>query len=209
MFTDIRELERQVEQGNLFAHTALTDQILRMNENEAFIYGLIDYLIQKGLVQPDELQATVDSVRKEIVEKKEYAALGVAIRVDGDEDRNQMVAVNCQDRLHICRAACCRLRFALTVEEIETGRMKWELGNPYYNRHDDHGYCHQMDMDHKSCNIYTDRPSVCRRYSCANDQRIWKDFEHMELNEEWIAANLDDDRYHLIGVFMDQAGGNA
>ena len=39
-------------------------------------------------------------------------------------------------------------------------------------------------------NVYTDRPGVCRRYSCANDTRIWKDFDNMVLNEDWIRGNL-------------------
>jgi hypothetical protein len=40
--------------------------------------------------------------------------------------------------------------------------------------------------------VYADRPGVCRHYSCANDERIWKDFENMELNHEWLDANLGD-----------------
>jgi hypothetical protein len=32
---------------------------------------------------------------------------------------------------------------------------------------------------------------VCRGYSCAKDERIWKDFDNMILNEEWIEANLN------------------
>ncbi len=202
---DFRELENQVEKGNLFAHTVLTEQIMRLNENESFIYGLIDYLIQKGIVQQDELKAVVESVRKEIIDKKEFARLGVAIRVDSDEDKKQTVVVNCEERLHICQAVCCRLHFALTVEEIETGKMKWELGKPYYNRHHEEGYCHQMNLDKKCCNIYENRPSVCRKYSCAKDQRIWKDFDKMELNQEWIEENLNKKEFGLVEVFMDKS----
>lgn len=201
---DFRELENQVEKGNLFDHTVLTEPILRINENESFIYGLIDYLIQKDIIQPDELKATVASIRKEIIDKKEFATLGVAIRVDGDEDKQQTAVVNCGERLHICQAVCCRLRFALSVEEIETGRMKWELGKPYYNRHHEHGYCHQMNPDQKCCSIYENRPSVCKKYSCANDQRIWKDFEKMELNQEWINANLNIKQFGIVEVFMNK-----
>ena len=35
-----------------------------------------------------------------------------------------------------------------------------------------------------------DRPSVCRSYTCADDDRIWKDFDAMELNHEFIDAKL-------------------
>ncbi|HEX3045106.1 MAG TPA: hypothetical protein VHY08_10145 [Bacillota bacterium] len=119
---DFQELERQVEKGHLFTHTILTEQIMRLNENESFLYGLIDYLIQKGTIQPDEFKATVESVRKEIIEKKEFATLGVTLRVDGPKDLTQTALVNCAERMEICKAVCCRLRFALSVEEIESGR---------------------------------------------------------------------------------------
>jgi Fe-S-cluster containining protein len=111
---------------------------------------------------------------------------------------------NCEERLHICKAVCCRLQFALSVEEIESGQMKWELGKPYYNRHHEHGYCHQMNLEKKCCSIYENRPSVCRKYSCANDKRIWKDFENMELNQEWIDENLTRKEFGLVEVFMDK-----
>lgn len=201
--SDHEELARQVERGALFTHTILTDQILRINENEAFLYGLIDCLTGKGMIQPDELKHAATSVRREMVEKNEHATLGVAIRVDDDAETQPAVLVNCEERLHICRAVCCRLRFALTAEEIETGRMKWELGNPYYNRHYGHGYCHQIDPDRKCCTIYDQRPSVCRKYSCAGDTRIWKDFERMEFNREWVDDSLNKESFGLIEVFMD------
>ncbi|HEX3044673.1 MAG TPA: YkgJ family cysteine cluster protein [Bacillota bacterium] len=201
---DFRELERQVEKGNLFTHTILTEQIMRLNENESFLYGLIDYLTQKGIIQPDELKATVESVRKEFIEKKEFATLGVTLRVDarGAEDQTQPALVNCQERMAICKAACCRLRFALSVEEIESGPLKWELGKPYYNRHCKQGYCHQMNLDSMSCKIYEERPSVCKKYSCAGDKRIWNDFEKMELNQEWIDTHLNRKELRLVEVFM-------
>ena len=57
-------------------------------------------------------------------------------------------------------------------------------------RHEVDGYCTHHHRAGGGCGIYANRPGVCRRYSCANDSRIWKDFDQMELNTEWIAANL-------------------
>jgi Fe-S-cluster containining protein len=54
-----------------------------------------------------------------------------------------------------------------------------------------------------SCGVYTSRPSVCRRYSCAGDRRICKDFDAMELNQEWIDANLGGDAPNLLEILMD------
>jgi hypothetical protein len=34
--------------------------------------------------------------------------------------------------------------------------------------------------------VYHKRPGVCRSYSCAHDERIWKDFDNMVLNHEYL-----------------------
>ena len=197
-----RELERQVERGNLFAHTVLTEQAVRANENEAIVNGLVDLLIRRELVEPDELLRAVESARRQTAESGQLATVGVAIRIDG-EAPVPTVAVNCEERLHLCKAACCRMRFALSAEEIEAGPMTWDLGQPYYNRRSETGYCQQIDEETLGCGVYEERPPVCRHYSCAGDSRIWKDFDAMELNHEWIDANLGGDEPGPVEIFMD------
>ncbi len=205
---DFSELERQLEQGSLFTHTALTDQIVRVNEDEAFIYGLIDLLLRKGLIQTDELQATAKAVKTELIDKKEFASLGVAMRVDNSQNPLQPVAVNCAERMPVCQGVCCRLRFALSAEEIEAGWLKWELGKPYYNRHNESGTCHRLDPLSRGCQIYEHRPSICRQYSCAKDQRIWLDFDKMLLNTQWIEENTRDSANLHMGIVAMQEIGN-
>jgi hypothetical protein len=79
------DLDRQVERGNLFVHTVLAEQALRANESDALLNGLVDYLIGRELVRPDELLQAVESARAEAAEAGELATVGVAIRIDGDE----------------------------------------------------------------------------------------------------------------------------
>jgi Fe-S-cluster containining protein len=198
----LKELEFQTERASLFTHTVLTNQIIRQNESEAFLFGLIDYLIKKEIVISDELLELVSKVKQEIVEKKEYARLGVAIRVDEENDSLQAVKVNCEEYLPICKAVCCRLGFALTTKEIESGLLKWELGKPYQNRRKTDGYCYHIVNDNKCCNIYTERPSVCRKYNCSSDKRIWKDYNKKELNVEWIESNLNADKIELVEMYV-------
>jgi hypothetical protein len=198
---DLRELERQVEHGNLFAHAALSEQATRVNNVEAVVNGLADLLVQGGVVDADELMRVVESTRRGIAEAGQAATLGVAIRVDGPGPEVPAEAIDCEARLPLCKAVCCRLRFALTVEEIEAGPVKWDLGRPYFNRHGPDGYCHQFDGS--GCSVYEERPVPCRQYSCANDPRIWTDFEGRVINQEWIDANLGNDR-SPIELFMDQ-----
>jgi Fe-S-cluster containining protein len=175
----LRDLERQVEQGNLFAHAEMTKQAARANESEALLNGLVGLLVRQKVVDADELMAIVEAARPATERNVE-----VAVRTD--EDLTEPT-IDCASRLPVCKAVCCRLHFALSVEEIEAGLMKWELGRPYFNRHNEDGYCHQWD---NGCTVYEDRPNPCRVYSCEHDDRIWKDFEAMELNHEWIARYL-------------------
>jgi hypothetical protein len=190
----LSELERQVEQGNLFAHSELTKQAARANEAEALLNGLVGLLVQRKVVDADELMAIVEAARPQVERDVE-----VALRVDEPGEEPQ---IDCAARLPICKAACCRLHFALSVEEIESGSMKWELGRPYFNRHGADGYCHQWD---NGCSIYDERPNPCRVYTCEHDTRIWTDFAAMELNDEWIAAYLDKPR-GPVELFMDALG---
>ena len=191
MADPLNELERQVEQGTLFAHSEMTKQAARVSEGEALLNGLVGLLVRHRVVDADELMAIVDEARS-------HTANGMSVAVRTDEPGEEPT-VDCASRLPVCKAVCCRLHFALSVEEIESGLLKWELGRPYFNRHNADGYCHQWDG---GCRIYEDRPNPCRMYSCEHDERIWKDFDAMILNDEWIAAYLDKQR-GPVELFMD------
>ena len=195
------ELERQVEHGNLFVHAALTEQVARANQLEAVVHGLADLLVRLDVVSREDLVDAVETTRRQLAEAGQEASVGVAVRNDGDAPVVPAEAIDCEARLPYCKAVCCRLRFALTVEEIENGPVKWELGRPYFNRHGPHGYCHCIDEETLGCTVYEQRPMPCRQYSCAGDPRIWKDFEAMEINQEWIDARLGAER-SPIEIFM-------
>ena len=198
----VDELGRQVERGSLFTHTVLTEQAERANTTEALVNGLIDLLIQDGVVDAERLRQAAEAVQDETAAAGNLATVGVAIRVDGDAADEPPAIVDCAARLPICQAACCRMRFALSAPEIESGPVKWDLGRPYFNRRGPDGYCHQCDSGTHACGVYDERPGVCRRYSCAGDGRIWKDFDAMELNHEWIAANLGGDEPGPVDAYM-------
>jgi Fe-S-cluster containining protein len=115
----------------------------------------------------------------------------VALRVDEPGAAAEPPAqVDCAARMHVCHSVCCKLDFALSAEEVEQGVVRWDLGRPYLIRHAETGYCVHNDRATGGCGVYADRPQVCRAYSCAGDKRIWKDFDAMELNTEWLEENL-------------------
>jgi hypothetical protein len=69
------------------------------------------------------------------------------------------VAINCSERVHLCKAACCKLNFALTPGEVRSGKIKWDRSLPYLIAHNSKGYCAHVD-DKLGCTIYEDRRSV-------------------------------------------------
>jgi Fe-S-cluster containining protein len=188
----VNDLERQMERGSLFAHTVLTEQAARANKTEALLHGLADLLIRNDVISAEDLLAAVDTTGRQIADAGGRAKVDVAIRVDGDAPEVAADEIDCEARIPYCKAVCCRMRWALTVEEIENGPMKWDLGRPYFNRHNAEGYCEQIDPETHGCQIYDDRPSPCRQFSCKGDERIWKDFDAMVINQEWIDSHLSE-----------------
>lgn len=186
---DQNKLERQLERGNLFSHTALGESYMRLGETEAFLYGLIDILLSRQIVTEEEIMASTSKVRKELIERGQFIGPGTAVRIEDTVEMMPDNVIDCSKRKHICKSVCCRLDFALSVKEIESGKIKWDMGRPYFIRHENTGYC-THNSNSLQCDIYADRPTVCRKYYCAGDSRIWKDFEKMELNVEWIDENI-------------------
>jgi Fe-S-cluster containining protein len=174
----------------MFTHTAIGRSALRICEVESFTYGLIDVLLSKGLVLQEELGAAAEKVRTEAAHTGDAAGPGVALRLDPAESGAATVTVNCAERMPICHSICCKLDFPLTAEEIESGKVRWDLGRPYHIRHREDGHCVHRNQETGFCGVYENRPGICRTYSCAHDTRIWKDFENMDLNTEWLEKNL-------------------
>jgi Fe-S-cluster containining protein len=199
----LMQLERQLERGYKFSHSVIGESMLRTSELQVLLHGLIDTLLAKGITTEDELLSAMHKVRAELAERDELNWQRAMIRDESPTEPETVSEVDCQARLHLCKSACCKLDFALSVRELEEAEVKWDLGRPYFIRHDSNGYCSHLDCDSGNCNIYDKRPGVCRNYSCAKDQRIWLDFDKMEINQEWIDANLIGiTEPALIDVFM-------
>ena len=200
---ELDALLRQVERAGLFTHSALGRGHLRQRELESFVYGLIDVLMARGAIEEGELAAAVEAVREQMDNSDEVPEPGVVLRVDKPEAADVPPAqVDCGARMHICQAVCCRLDFALAYDEVERGVLRWDMGRPYLIRHEADGYCVHNDRSTGGCGVYADRPTPCRAYSCAGDERIWTDFDAMQLNTEWIEANLGDGGPRLLHAML-------
>jgi hypothetical protein len=189
-------VERQIERGSLFTHSALSETAERLTEVEALLHGVLDVLIGNRTIEPVSVAAAAAAVRHELDARGETVSPGVTLRAD-EPAGTGVVPVDCAARMHVCQAICCRLHFALTAAEVESGTVKWDLGRPYHIRQDRDGTCVHNDPDSHGCGVYAQRPGVCQGYSCADDERIWSDFGAMRLNTAWIEQNLHGTRPRL------------
>jgi hypothetical protein len=62
----IDSVEQQVERGSLFMHTALTETAERVTEVETFLYGLVDVLVTRQVINEDALGEAAAAVRDEL-----------------------------------------------------------------------------------------------------------------------------------------------
>ena len=88
-----------------------------------------------------------------------------------------LLKVDCESRLDLCKARCCKLVFALSFQDLDEGVLKWNYSQPYQISQKENGYCIYHGGDGKGCLVYKNRPVACRNYDCRNDKRIWVDFE--------------------------------
>ena len=175
---------REVSEGLLYVHTRLSQQTNRILETSAFLYGAIELLSERGLISIQELDERKKAVAERLTNQLREKGLGVMLS-EGDEDKYAFAneaKIDCENRLHICHAACCRLRFALSKQDVYEGIIRWELGQPYLIAHGSDGYCTHLDRGTCHCTVREHRPVACRGYDCRNDKRIWRDFENRIAN---------------------------
>jgi Fe-S-cluster containining protein len=154
-------------------------------------YALAELLIAKGVIGMDELDRARRGVENRLTKAAEDAGMAVQLAdepdkyalPDGDE-----VRINCAERYELCRAACCKLRFALSEQDIHEGVVRWDLAAPYLNRQREDGSCVHSNAETLHCDVYAHRPGVCRRYDCRQDKRIWLDFDNRQINPELHAG---------------------
>jgi Fe-S-cluster containining protein len=174
------ELRDELADGLMYLHSRANANTSKVLEVASFSYALIELLMERGLISVEELDARKKEVGQRLIEKFVGKGMGVALTDDEQDkyDYQSEVYIDCENRIQLCRGACCRLRFALTTQDLEEGKVKWELGHPYMIRHDADGYCHHIERGSCKCGVYENRPVVCRAYDCRRDKRIWEDFEN-------------------------------
>lgn len=180
------EMRSEVAEGLRYTHNRANSNTAKLLEVSSFAYAAIELLAEKGLIDIEVLDRKKKEVADRLVQKFQQEGIGAAYQ-DPEHDKytfESSVEIDCENRLHLCKAACCRLRFALSHQDVEEGIVQWEFAHPYFIAHREDGYCSHLDRGHMNCSIHQNRPVPCRAYDCRKDNRIWSDFEQRIISPD-------------------------
>jgi Fe-S-cluster containining protein len=166
---------QEIERGLRFAHVMMSVNQDQGNEAVAYVQALADVLVEKGILQHEELEEPLERAREEVAQ-----VLMPRVRLADMGDKyaeGQSVEIDCASLIPLCHARCCTFRFFLTKQDLDEGVVRWDYGNPYWIKQTAEGFCIHSDPQTRACTIHTKRPHICRQYDCRNDKRVWIDFE--------------------------------
>jgi prolipoprotein diacylglyceryltransferase len=177
-------LRRDVSRGLRYTHLRANLNTAELIQIASLAQATREVLEGRKLVAPQELERRREAAADRF--SKHYSSRGMGVSFSqfaGDkyEDRGG-VEIDCESRLHLCQAACCKLRFALSRQDVEEGLLRWDFGRPYLIAQGTDSYCVHLDRERKCCSVYEARPHTCRGYDCRRDARIWIDFEKRIIN---------------------------
>ena len=167
LYREMAEALRRAEERASDAERALADLRARFDK-------LVDVLVASGALAEGHrtLFAKVGELAVRDVKPR------VKLRMFVDKYAMRSVDIDCAARVHLCRARCCSFSFELTEQDIEEGRIAWEVTQPFKIRHEVDDYCTHLDRRTGGCSVHAWRPAACRGFDCRNDPRIWIDFEN-------------------------------
>jgi Fe-S-cluster containining protein len=171
--------ETETAKALIYAHNAIGSNLAGTQQISASVYALTELLIAKGVIGLQELEERKESINKRMMAQMQEKWLGARMLADETDkyDARAEVAIDCEARIPLCKASCCKLSFYLSRQDLEEGVVRWEFGRPYHIAHNAKGYCVHCDDATKKCSVRANRPLTCRTYDCRQDKRIWADFD--------------------------------
>jgi len=183
----LEKLRSELVGGLLYTHHRANSNTNRVLESASFLYALIELLNERELISIPELDERKAKVAERLEKRFLNKGMGVVIQ-EPEQDKyavaEKEVRIDCENRTHLCKAACCRLSFPLSMQDIREGKVKWDLRSPYLIAQDAEGYCQHIERSSCHCTIRENRPLPCRVYDCREDKRIWLDFEKKLVNPD-------------------------
>lgn len=126
---------REVELGFMFDHSLMSETARQALSGSSAALALAQLLIERGVIDEQAFAERRSIIAAGLQQKAERNGLGLFLN-HGDEDKYALTAlpqINCSERVHLCRAACCTYRFPLARQDVEEGVVQWDLGRPYWN----------------------------------------------------------------------------
>jgi hypothetical protein len=169
-------LRRQdIQEGLRHVHEMLSATQDEGIKSAACVRALAFILVDKGIIRPDELEAIMRQVRWQLLQEPTPR-----VRLASTRDKYTAagaVDIDCASLMPLCHGRCCTFAFFLTKQDLDEGVVRWDYGNPYWIKQGADGHCTHSDSITRFCTIHAQRPFVCRKFDCRNDERIWLDFE--------------------------------
>lgn len=187
----IQQIENEANRSEIagglrYTHSRANANTAKFLEVTAFAYAAIEILAERGLVTIEELDQRKKVVAERLVKKFRQDGIGTAHQ-DPEYEKYSYeggVEIDCASRIQLCKAACCRLRFALSRQDVEEGIVQWDFSHPYFIAQGEDGYCRHLDRGCMGCSVHKNRPVPCRGYDCRQDKRIWSNFEERMISPD-------------------------
>jgi hypothetical protein len=180
------ELRKEIVAGLRYTHSRANANTSRALESATFLYALIELLTEKGVLTIEELDARKDKIADRVEKRFLSKGMGVVLQ-ELEQDKYAFEAeahVDCENRVHLCKAACCRMMFPLSRQDVSERIIMWDLEAPYLIAQTEDGYCRHLDRTGCKCSVREHRPIPCRAYDCRDDPRVWSDFANYVINPD-------------------------
>ena len=120
---------REVELGFMFDHSLLSVTARQALDAASRAGAVEELLVERGLLDAAEVSDRQSAVEARLMEQVERDGVGLFVN-NHDVDKyavEEPTGIDCAARIPLCKAACCRLRFPLSRQDVEGGAVRWGL----------------------------------------------------------------------------------
>ena len=166
-----------VGRGLRWSHLTQHQARQQVAELSASFYALVETMVARGALPLDEYERRRQATLEREQTKLRAEPAPVLSRIADKYALQKLPEIDCEARVHLCKARCCTLVFPLSAQDLDERVVRWDYGKPYQIGRRADGYCVHNQPGTCNCTVYAQRPGVCRQYDCRKDTRIWIDFD--------------------------------